>query len=110
MPEREGFCGAGRGAASCGVVALSVAAVLWSAGGGMTRGRQRLWEASTRKDIGHGGDLTRANGGDFTKLNLAWLNWWLKGDETATGKGLLVGAGCSYCKDSAWEVMSEKIP
>ena len=62
------------------------------------------------KDIGHGGDLTRANGGDFTKLNLAWLNWWLKDDETATGKGLLVGAGCPYCKDSAWEVMSAKIP
>jgi dienelactone hydrolase len=62
------------------------------------------------KDIGHGGDLTRANGGDFTKLNLAWLNWWLKGDLGATGKGLLVGAGCSYCNDSAWEVMSAKIP
>jgi hypothetical protein len=62
------------------------------------------------KDLGHGGDLTRAGGGDFTKLNLAWLNWWLKGDETATGKGLLVGSGCSYCRDSAWEVMSSKIP
>jgi hypothetical protein len=62
------------------------------------------------KDLGHGGDLTRAGGGDFTKINLAWLNWWLKGDETATGKGLLVGAGCTYCKDSAWEVMSSKIP
>jgi hypothetical protein len=62
------------------------------------------------KDLGHGGDLTRAGGGDFTKLNLAWLNWWLKGDETVTGKGLLVGAGCSYCSDSAWEVMSDKVP
>jgi hypothetical protein len=62
------------------------------------------------KDLGHGGDLTRAGGGDFTKLNLAWLNWWLKGDLTATGKGLLVGAGCSYCNDSAWEVMSDKVP
>jgi len=49
-------------------------------------------------------------GGDFTKLNLAWLNWWLKGDLGATGKGLLVGAGCTYCKDSAWEVMSAKVP
>ncbi|MBN1607269.1 MAG: alpha/beta hydrolase [Polyangiaceae bacterium] len=62
------------------------------------------------KDIGHGGDLGNRNGGDFTKINLAWLNWWLKGDETATGKGLLVGAGCSYCSDGAWEVMSEKVP
>jgi hypothetical protein len=62
------------------------------------------------KDLGHGGDLFQARGGDFTKINLAWLNWWLKGDETATGKGLLVGSGCPYCSDSAWEVMSQNIP
>ncbi len=62
------------------------------------------------KDLGHGGDLFQRDGGDFTKLNLAWLNWWLKGDETATGKGLLVGAGCTYCSDSAWEVMSANVP
>lgn len=61
------------------------------------------------KDIGHGGDLSRANG-DFTKINLAWLNWWLKGDETAKGKGLLVGSGCTYCTNSAWEVKSKNIP
>jgi hypothetical protein len=64
----------------------------------------------SNKNLGHGGDLSQTNGGDFTKINLAWLNWWLKGDETATGKGLLVGAGCSYCQNSAWEVMSNKIP
>jgi hypothetical protein len=64
----------------------------------------------SNKNLGHGGDLSQAGGGDFTKINLAWLNWWLKGDETATGKGLLVGAGCSYCQNSAWEVMSEKVP
>ncbi len=39
------------------------------------------------KDIGHGGDLFSSRGGDFTKIDLAWLNWRLKGDETATGKG-----------------------
>jgi dienelactone hydrolase len=62
------------------------------------------------KDLGHGGDLFSRNGGDFTKINLAWLNWWLKGDETATGKGRLVGSGCSYCTDKAWEVKSKSIP
>ena len=62
------------------------------------------------KDIGHGGDLNAKNGGDFTKINLAWLNWQLKGDQTATGKGLLVGSGCSYCSNSAWEVKSKNIP
>lgn len=62
------------------------------------------------KALGHGGDLFSANGGDFTKINLAWLNWWLKGDEGATGKGVLVGASCKYCTDSAWEVKSANIP
>ncbi len=62
------------------------------------------------KDLGHGGDLFQSGGGDFTKINLAWLNWWLKGDETATGKGLLVGSNCPYCRDSAWEVMSASVP
>jgi hypothetical protein len=62
------------------------------------------------KDIGHGGDLFSSRGGDFTKINLAWLNWWLKGDQGATGKGALVGAGCSYCSDSAWEVKSAHLP
>lgn len=61
------------------------------------------------KAIGHGGDLSRPNGGDFTRINLAWLNWWLKGDETASGKGLLIGANCPYCKDSAWEVKSANV-
>jgi hypothetical protein len=62
------------------------------------------------KDIGHGGDLGAARGGDFTKINLAWLNWWLKGDQTVTGKGLLVGAGCTYCTNSDWEVKSAHVP
>jgi len=62
------------------------------------------------KDLGHGGDLFTPGGGDFTKINLAWLNWWLKGDETSTGKGLLVGATCPYCSDNAWEVMSANVP
>jgi len=62
------------------------------------------------KDLGHGGDLFSKNGGDFTKIDLAWLNWQLKGDLTATGKGLLVGSGCSYCSNSAWEVKSKNVP
>jgi hypothetical protein len=62
------------------------------------------------KDLGHGGDLFTPDGGDFTKINLAWLNWWLKGDETATGKGLLIGASCPYCSDSEWEVKSANVP
>lgn len=62
------------------------------------------------KNIGHGGDLFQPGGGDFTKLNLAWLNWWLKDDMSITGKGLLVGTECPYCSDPAWEVMSANVP
>ena len=51
-----------------------------------------------------------SRGGDFTKINLAWLNWRLKGDEGATGKGVLVGASCTYCSNSAWEVKAKNIP
>jgi hypothetical protein len=57
----------------------------------------------------HGGDLFNGQG-DFGKIDLAWLNWWLKGDETATGKGVLVGPSCTYCTDSTWEVKSKNIP
>ena len=62
------------------------------------------------KNIGHGGDLGSARGGDFTKINLAWLNWRLKADEGESGKGVLVGASCTYCSNSAWEVKSKNIP
>jgi Zn ribbon nucleic-acid-binding protein len=38
-----------------------------------------------------------------------WLNWQLKGDTAATGKGFLVGASCPFCSDSAWEKKSANI-
>jgi hypothetical protein len=62
------------------------------------------------KALGHGGDLFTTHGGDFAKIDLAWLNWWLKGDTGATGKGVLVGSSCTYCTDSAWEVKSANLP
>lgn len=61
------------------------------------------------KNIGHGGDLFSSRGGHFTRIDLAWLNWQLKGDTGATGKGVLVGSGCTYCSDSTWEVKSMNI-
>ncbi|HEX2955280.1 MAG TPA: hypothetical protein VHO70_00520 [Chitinispirillaceae bacterium] len=64
---------------------------------------------SNRK-MGHGGDLWNANGGDFTKIHLSWLNWWIKGDTTATtGKGVLVGSTCKYCTNSDWEIKTDNI-
>jgi hypothetical protein len=64
----------------------------------------------SNKNMGHGGDLFGANGGDFTKIHLAWINWWMKGDMGATGKGALVGSGCAYCSNGNWEVKSANLP
>lgn len=64
----------------------------------------------SNKSMGHGGDLWSSYGGEFTKIHLAWLNWWLKGDTGATGKGVLVGSTCTYCTNSNWEVKSANIP
>lgn len=58
----------------------------------------------------HGGDLWARNGGEFTQVNLAWLNWWLKGDESATGKGALVGPNCRFCNDRTWQISSANLP
>ncbi len=56
----------------------------------------------SKTSAGHGGDLNNAKG-DFNTVNLAWLNWQLKGDEGATGKALLMGPDCKFCKASGWE-------
>jgi hypothetical protein len=62
----------------------------------------------SKTSAGHGGDLTNGKG-DFNTVNLAWLNWQLKGDTGATGKGLLVGASCKFCNASGWEFKSANI-
>ena len=54
----------------------------------------------------HGGDLNSAKG-DFNTINLAWLNWQLKGD--AAAKDLLIGSSCKYCNASGWEFKSANI-
>jgi hypothetical protein len=65
----------------------------------------------SNKKMGHGGDLWNANGGNFTKIHLSWLNWWFKGDTTAaTGKGVLVGSTCKYCTNSDWEIKTANLP
>jgi hypothetical protein len=61
-----------------------------------------------KTSAGHGGDLFQAKG-DFNIVNLAWLNWQLKGDEGATGKALLIGPDCKYCKASGWVFKSANI-
>ena len=59
----------------------------------------------SKNNAGHGGDLNNGKG-DFNTVNLAWLNWQLKGDTGATGKGLLMGPSCKFCTSSSWEYKS----
>jgi hypothetical protein len=62
----------------------------------------------SKTSAGHGGDLGQAKG-DFNTVNLAWLNWQLKGDTGATGKALLIGSSCKYCNASGWVFKSANI-
>jgi hypothetical protein len=62
----------------------------------------------SKTSAGHGGDLGQARG-DFNRVNLAWLNWQLKGDTGATGKGYLTGSTCSICTNSGWVTMSANL-
>jgi hypothetical protein len=62
----------------------------------------------SKTSAGHGGDLNQGRG-DFNRVNLAWLNWQLKGDMGATGKGFLVGSTCTFCTNSGWVYKSANI-
>ena len=62
----------------------------------------------SKTSVGHGGDLFQARG-DFNLVDLAWLNWQLKGDEGATGKGFLYGSTCEFCTNSGWDYKSANI-
>jgi dienelactone hydrolase len=70
------------------------------------RGKPTLY--FSKKSAGHGGDLGQARG-DFNKVNLAWLNWQLKGDQGATGKGYLSGSSCALCTNTGWDIESTNV-
>lgn len=56
--------------------------------------------------VGHGGTYSQDNGGEFAKVGVAWLNWHLKGDQTAKGKGMFFGTNCGNC-NSTWVIESK---
>jgi hypothetical protein len=62
----------------------------------------------SKTSAGHGGDLGQGRG-DFNRVNLAWLNWQLKGDTGMTGKGFLHGSTCSFCTNTGWVYKSANI-
>ena len=52
--------------------------------------------------VGHGGTFREINGGEYSKVATAWLNWRLKGDKSAGA--MFTGANCTLCTDSRWKV------
>ena len=57
--------------------------------------------------VGHGGTYWQPNGGKAAAAVVAWLEWQLRGDETAAKK--FTGKDCGLCKDPAWQFAANRI-
>ena len=53
--------------------------------------------------VGHGGTYSQDNGGEFGRVAKAWLNWHLKDDTSASGRGMFLGQNCGIC-NSNWTI------
>lgn len=51
-------------------------------------------------DKGHGGTYWEPNGGPAAQVVVKWLDWQLRGDDTA-GR-MFKGSNCGLCRDAAW--------
>lgn len=60
--------------------------------------------------VGHGGTYNQDNGGTFGPMAVAWLNWQLRGERGAAGRGYFAGDTCHVCKDSTWIVNTRSLP
>jgi hypothetical protein len=60
-----------------------------------------------RHNAGHSATYFHPGGGEFANVASNWLLWALKGDKEA-GK-MFVGANCSLCTNSNWDVKSKGI-
>ena len=58
--------------------------------------------------VGHGGTLGVANGGDWARVGVAWLDWHLKGDAQAAR--WFVGPHCRLCTSFGWTVQRKQFP
>jgi hypothetical protein len=63
----------------------------------------RAWE----RGVGHGGTYNQPNGGEFSGIGVAWLNWQLKGDERASL--MFRGSDCGLCVNPKWVVRSKNL-
>jgi dienelactone hydrolase len=58
--------------------------------------------AMTNFDVGHAGTYARPHGGEFTPVALAWLDWQLKGLQTASG--MFLGENSVLKRDPGWTI------
>jgi len=58
-------------------------------------------------DVGHGGTFHDANGGKAAQVDVAWLEWQLRGDKAAAR--WFRGADCRLCSDPAWTLRKKRI-
>lgn len=56
---------------------------------------------------GHFGTYGQPNGGEFAVVGTAWLDWQLKGSQTAAAQ--FTGASCGLCQDADWEVRQRNL-
>ena len=59
----------------------------------------------SRDNAGHSATYFHPNGGEFANVTVAWLNWQLKGDESAAK--MFRGADCTLCTNPNWETDSK---
>ena len=58
--------------------------------------------------VGHGGTFALANGGDWARVGVDWLDWQMRGD-AAAGRSF-VGEGCRLCSTYGWSIERKQFP
>ncbi len=56
----------------------------------------------TNLDVGHGGTYAKPHGGEYSPVALAWLDWQLKGEESASK--MFLGKDSALALDPEWTV------
>ncbi|WP_295639213.1 hypothetical protein [Novosphingobium sp.] len=58
--------------------------------------------------VGHGGTFQLADGGDWAKLGVAWLDWQLK--HVAIAGHQFTDQDCILCRDPRWTIVRKQFP
>jgi hypothetical protein len=65
----------------------------------------RVPAAVANIEKGHGGTYWEPNGGPAAQVVVKWLDWQLRGDDTA-GR-MFKGKDCGLCRDAAWSLKTK---